>query len=143
MQYRLPIVIIIFNDAAYGAEVQFSREMNLSDSVSKFADVDFAPVAEAFGYGTQFRRSGGVEEDVFRLVRSDPDRLQSEWRCTGSVHFRDHGREKELTIAGVSRPFAQAILLELPRLTAPRQLLHCPRSRTLGEAHCFSLALRV
>ncbi|MDP6706851.1 MAG: thiamine pyrophosphate-binding protein [Alphaproteobacteria bacterium] len=46
----LPIVIILMNDCAYGAEVHFLRMHQLPISKSLFPDVDFAPVAEAFGF---------------------------------------------------------------------------------------------
>jgi len=46
----LPIVIVLMNDCAYGAEVHFLRMHQLPVAKSLFPDVDFAPVAEAFGF---------------------------------------------------------------------------------------------
>lgn len=46
----LPLVIVLMNDCAYGAELHFLRMRQLPVQKSLFPDVDFAPVAEAFGY---------------------------------------------------------------------------------------------
>lgn len=46
------LVIIVYNDGAYGCELQFCRERNLPEQTSVFADIDFAPVAEALGFRT-------------------------------------------------------------------------------------------
>ena len=48
----LPLVVVLLNDCAYGAELHFLRMRQLPVSKSVFPDVDFAPVAEAFGYQT-------------------------------------------------------------------------------------------
>ena len=44
----LPIVIVLMNDCAYGAELHFLAMRDLPVEKSVFPDVDFAPVAEAF-----------------------------------------------------------------------------------------------
>ena len=46
----IPLVIILMNDCAYGAELHFLRMRNLPEAKSVFPDVDFAPVAAAFGF---------------------------------------------------------------------------------------------
>ena len=46
----LPLVIVLMNDCAYGAELHFLRMRELPVAQSVFPDVDFAPVAEAFGF---------------------------------------------------------------------------------------------
>ena len=46
----LPLVIVLMNDCAYGAELHHLRLRQLPVAKSVFPDVDFAPVAEAFGY---------------------------------------------------------------------------------------------
>ena len=53
----IPMVIVVMNDAAYGAEVQFARIRNLPEQTSLFPDIDFAPVAEAFGFEAYTIRS--------------------------------------------------------------------------------------
>lgn len=46
----LPMVVVLMNDCAYGAELHFLRMRQLPVAKSIFPDVDFAPVAEALGY---------------------------------------------------------------------------------------------
>jgi acetolactate synthase-1/2/3 large subunit len=46
----LPLVVVLMNDCAYGAELHFLRMRQLPVAKSVFPDVDFAPIAEAFGY---------------------------------------------------------------------------------------------
>jgi len=47
---NLPLVVVVMNDCAYGAEVHFLKMHNMPIEVSAFPDVDLAPVAEAFGF---------------------------------------------------------------------------------------------
>ncbi len=46
----LPLVIVLMNDCAYGAELHYLRMLDMPVAMSVFPDVDFAPVAEAFGF---------------------------------------------------------------------------------------------
>jgi acetolactate synthase-1/2/3 large subunit len=46
----LPLVIVLMNDCAYGAELHFLKARQLPISKSVFPDVDYAPIAEAFGF---------------------------------------------------------------------------------------------
>ncbi len=46
----LPLVILVMNDCAYGAEVHFLRMWQLPIAKSVFPDVDYAPIAEGFGF---------------------------------------------------------------------------------------------
>lgn len=46
----LPLVIVLMNDCAYGAELHFLKMRELPVAKSVFPDVDFAPIAEAFGF---------------------------------------------------------------------------------------------
>lgn len=46
----LPLVIALYNDCAYGAETHFLRDKSLPVDLTLFPDIDFAPVAEAFGF---------------------------------------------------------------------------------------------
>jgi acetolactate synthase-1/2/3 large subunit len=46
----LPMVIVLMNDCAYGAELHFLKMRDLPVAKSVFADVDYAPMAEAFGF---------------------------------------------------------------------------------------------
>lgn len=53
----LPIVVVVMNDCAYGAELHFLRLRQLPVQKSIFPDVDFAPVAAALGYEAHTIRS--------------------------------------------------------------------------------------
>jgi thiamine pyrophosphate-dependent acetolactate synthase large subunit-like protein len=46
----LPIVIVLMNDCAYGAELHFLKMRSLPVTKSVFPDVDYAPIAEGFGF---------------------------------------------------------------------------------------------
>lgn len=61
----LPMVILVMNDCAYGAEVHFLKMHQLPIAKSIFPDVDYAPVAEAFGYQTATVRT---VEDIRALA---------------------------------------------------------------------------
>ena len=53
----LPLVIVLINDCAYGAELHFLKMRGMPVSKSVFADIDFAPVAESFGFQAHTVRS--------------------------------------------------------------------------------------
>lgn len=46
----IPLVIVLMNDCAYGAELHHLRERGMPVGLSQFPDIDYAPVAEAFGF---------------------------------------------------------------------------------------------
>ncbi len=46
----IPLVIVLMNDCAYGAELHYLRMRNMPVSKSVFLDIDFAPIAAAFGF---------------------------------------------------------------------------------------------
>jgi thiamine pyrophosphate-dependent acetolactate synthase large subunit-like protein len=46
----IPLIIVVMNDCAYGAELHFLALRKLPVGKSVFPDVDFATVAEAFGF---------------------------------------------------------------------------------------------
>ena len=46
----IPLIIVLMNDCAYGAELHFLAMRKLPVGKSMFPDVDFASVAEAFGF---------------------------------------------------------------------------------------------
>jgi thiamine pyrophosphate-dependent acetolactate synthase large subunit-like protein len=48
----IPLIIVVMNDCAYGAELHFLAMRKLPVGRSVFPDVDFATVAEAFGFQT-------------------------------------------------------------------------------------------
>ena len=46
----LPLVVVVMNDCAYGAELHFLKMRDLPVAKSVFPDVDYAPIAEGFGF---------------------------------------------------------------------------------------------
>ena len=61
----LPMVVVLMNDCAYGAEVHFLKLRQLPAQKAFFPDVDYAPVAEAFGYDAHTIRT---QDDLERLA---------------------------------------------------------------------------
>jgi thiamine pyrophosphate-dependent acetolactate synthase large subunit-like protein len=48
-RYRLPMVVVVYNDAAYGAEVHHFGPMGRNVDFTRFPDTDFAALARAAG----------------------------------------------------------------------------------------------
>jgi len=48
----IPLIIVLMNDCAYGAELHYLKMRDMPVQMSVFPDVDYAPVAEAFGFQT-------------------------------------------------------------------------------------------
>jgi thiamine pyrophosphate-dependent acetolactate synthase large subunit-like protein len=48
-RYRLPMLVVIYNDAAYGAEVHHFGPMGRPVDLARFPDTDFAAIARAAG----------------------------------------------------------------------------------------------
>ena len=46
----IPLVIVLMNDCAYGAELHYLQMRNMPVSKSVFLDIDFAPIAAGFGF---------------------------------------------------------------------------------------------
>src|SRR5918994_504044 len=60
-RYHLPMVVVIYNDAAYGAEVHHFGPMGHPVDLTRFPDTDFAALARAAGAeGITVRRSGEI-----------------------------------------------------------------------------------
>ena len=46
----IPLVIVVMNDCAYGAELHYLKMRNMPVTKSVFPDIDYAPVAQALGF---------------------------------------------------------------------------------------------
>jgi thiamine pyrophosphate-dependent acetolactate synthase large subunit-like protein len=66
----LPLVIVVMNDCAYGAELHFLRMHQVSVSTSIFPDVDFAPIAEGFAFEAATIRSIEDLQQVASLLKN-------------------------------------------------------------------------
>lgn len=53
----IPLVIALMNDCAYGAELHYLKLRDMPVARSLFPDVDYAPIAQAFGFRTATIRS--------------------------------------------------------------------------------------
>jgi thiamine pyrophosphate-dependent acetolactate synthase large subunit-like protein len=49
VRYHVPMLVLVLNDAAYGAEVHSLRSQGLPVDTAQFPDTDFARLAEGFG----------------------------------------------------------------------------------------------
>ena len=68
----LPLVIVLMNDCAYGAELHFLKMRDLPVAKSVFPDVDYAPVAEAFGFRVAtIRTLDDLQKAASMLARPD------------------------------------------------------------------------
>ncbi len=53
----LPMIVLVMNDCAYGAELHFLKLRQMPVTKSVFPDVDFAPIAAAFGFDAETIRT--------------------------------------------------------------------------------------
>jgi len=68
----LPLVVVLMNDCAYGAELHFLKMRDLPVAKSVFPDVDYAPIAEAFGFqAATVRTLDDLEKLAPMLARPD------------------------------------------------------------------------
>lgn len=49
VRYRLPVVVLVMNDAVYGAEVQTMRVLGLPDALARLTDLSFESIGRALG----------------------------------------------------------------------------------------------
>ena len=71
-RYRLPMLVVIYNDAAYGAEVHHFGPMGRPVDVARFPDTDFAAITRAAGAeGITVRNKGDLSPVRDWLKRRD------------------------------------------------------------------------
>jgi thiamine pyrophosphate-dependent acetolactate synthase large subunit-like protein len=71
-RYRLPVLVLVMNDSAYGAEVRELEILGLPIDPALFPDVDFAAVAGSFGLPSAVVRSTADLTPVRDWI-ADPD----------------------------------------------------------------------
>lgn len=64
------VVVVVMNDCAYGAELHYLKERGRSVATAVFADVDFAPLAEALGFDAYTVRNIAQLEDLHHRLRA-------------------------------------------------------------------------
>ena len=81
----LPLVIIVINDSAYGAELHFLKMRDMPVTKSVFADIDFAPVAEAFGFQAHTVRTLDELRALAPLLRNPDGPILLDCKINASV----------------------------------------------------------
>ena len=66
---EIPLVIVLMNDCAYGAELHFLKLRNMPVSTSQFPDIDYAPIAQAFGFEAATIRTLDDLQEVAPLLK--------------------------------------------------------------------------
>jgi len=66
----LPLIIVVMNDCAYGAELHFLKMHQRPVGTSVFPDVDFAPIAEGFAFEAFTIRTMDDLEQAAPSIRS-------------------------------------------------------------------------
>lgn len=69
----IPLVVVVMNDCAYGAEMHYLRLENRPVAQAMFPDVDYAPIAEAFGFRAATIRTLDQLREVAPLLTSRED----------------------------------------------------------------------
>ena len=73
------------NDCAYGAELHFLKLRDMPVAKSVFPDVDFAPIAEAFGFTTATVRSLDDLKALAPLLANPSGPILIDCKMTASV----------------------------------------------------------
>jgi len=81
----VPLVVVVMNDCAYGAEVHFLKMNDMPTAVSIFPDTDFAPVAEPFGFETATVRTIAELEALAPLLASPQGPILIDCKVNGSL----------------------------------------------------------
>jgi thiamine pyrophosphate-dependent acetolactate synthase large subunit-like protein len=82
---NIPLVIVLMNDCAYGAEVHFLKMNNMPTAKTQFVDVDFAPIAAALGFETATIRSMQDLEHVSPMLRNPEGPILIDVKINGAV----------------------------------------------------------
>jgi len=81
----LPMIVVVMNDAAYGAEVHILRGQNMPVAKAKFFDVDFAPMAEPLGFDCHTVRSVADLQKLAPLLANPDGPMVIDCKINGEV----------------------------------------------------------
>jgi acetolactate synthase-1/2/3 large subunit len=81
----LPLIVVVMNDCAYGAELHYLKMERLPVAKALFPDVDFAPIAEAFGFQAATIQSAEDLRRVAPLLRDRAGSVLLDCKITASV----------------------------------------------------------
>jgi thiamine pyrophosphate-dependent acetolactate synthase large subunit-like protein len=81
----LPMIVLVMNDAAYGAEVHILRGQNMPVAKAEFFDVDFAPMAEPLGFDCHTVRSVDDLKKLEHLLAKPDGPILIDCKINGEV----------------------------------------------------------
>lgn len=81
----IPLTIILMNDCAYGAELHFLKERDAPVNLSVFPDIDYGPVAEAFGFEAATVRTLDELRDLAPMLANPEGPVFVECKINASV----------------------------------------------------------
>ena len=101
----LPLVIVLMNDCAYGAELHYLKNRNMPVGKALFLDIDFAPVAEAFGFQTATVRTLDELRALAPLLAHPDGPVFIDCKINGAIEapFVLESAEYERRMAGAGR----------------------------------------
>ncbi len=91
----IPLVIVVLNDCAYGAELHFLQMRDKPIATSVFADVDFAPVARAFGFDAYTARTVAELRQLADVLRNPQGPILIDCKINASVAAGYHAESFE------------------------------------------------
>lgn len=81
----IPLVVVVMNDCAYGAELHYLKLRDVPTSTTQFPDVDYAPVAEAFGFQTATVRTLEELRALAPLLAKPEGQILIDCKINGAV----------------------------------------------------------
>ncbi|CAN5353863.1 thiamine pyrophosphate-binding protein [soil metagenome] len=81
----IPMIIILMNDCAYGAETHYLKMRNMPVGKSIFPDIDYAPIAEGFGFQTATIRTLDDLRQAAPLLQNPDGPVLLDCKITASV----------------------------------------------------------
>ncbi len=81
----IPLVIVLLNDCAYGAELHYLKMRDAPVARSQFVDVDFAPIAQALGFQAATVRTLDELAALAPLLREPQGPILLDCKINGAV----------------------------------------------------------
>lgn len=81
----IPLVVVVMNDCAYGAELHYLKLRDMPVSTTQFPDIDYAPVAEAFGFRAATVRTVEELRALGPLLQAPEGPLLIDCKINGAV----------------------------------------------------------
>lgn len=91
----LPLVVVVMNDCAYGAEMHFLKMNDMPVSSAVFPDVEFAAVAQPFGFDAHAIRSIADLERVADVLRAPEGPVLLDCKINNAVQAPFLGEPRE------------------------------------------------